>query len=55
MPEVLITGAHGFIGSRLVKEFMAHGFSVECWSSSAGNIHGIETKIVNFTERGGGA
>lgn len=53
MPEVVITGAQGFIGSRLVKEFISSGWKVNALSSRVGNIHGLSAKVVNYTYGGG--
>lgn len=52
MPEVMITGAQGFIGSRLVKEFLAHGWNVAALSSHTGSVHGLNVRVVNFTYGG---
>ena len=53
MPEVMITGAQGFIGSRLVKEFLSHGWKVTALSSRAGSVHGLNVRVVNFAYGGG--
>ena len=52
MSEVMITGAQDFIGSRLVKEFLSHGWKVIALSSRAGIVHGLNTHVVNFTYDG---
>lgn len=50
MNKVLVTGAMGFIGSKLIKKFIENGYAVDGWDIVSGNRSGVAVHRVDMCD-----